>query len=160
MDTKHATRSDLTTFQRLRVWRKRGEADPCACQRGHRLRHNYGQRLRQSPGTCAAIREVAISGGGRLLFVGLACAFAFCSANARRFTNRHKQTNGNDRMLMINWTGLKRFYYLPSFEYDRFDSIWYCCVRFLGVEFSVYSRSMASAMIRTLNEQTELLHAA
>lgn len=55
-------------------------------------------------------------------------------------------------MIVVNFTGLKRSYWLPkiSWEYDS-PSLWYFVCRWLGVELSVYGRAMASSFIRELN---------
>jgi hypothetical protein len=55
-------------------------------------------------------------------------------------------------VIVINFTGLKRIYWLPKIgcQYDSL-SLWYFDCRWLGVEWSVYSRAMAAHFIRALN---------
>lgn len=54
-------------------------------------------------------------------------------------------------MLLINWSGLKRFYGLPLFKGHRDKRIWYFEVKWLGIQITLYSIEMAHQMLGSLN---------
>jgi hypothetical protein len=57
-------------------------------------------------------------------------------------------------MIVFNFTGLPRAYWLPQFMADTDGyGLWFCSVRWLGCEVIVYSREMATAFIRRLNKK-------
>lgn len=59
-------------------------------------------------------------------------------------------------MIVVNLTGLKRFYWIPYVERssDGFG-LWYASVRWLGVEVIAYSKEMATEFIQRLNASTK-----
>lgn len=55
-------------------------------------------------------------------------------------------------MILINFTGLDHFRWLPRFERDSDGSgVWYACVKWLNVETTACSIEMATRMITRLN---------
>lgn len=57
-------------------------------------------------------------------------------------------------MLLINWTGLKKIYWVPEVK-RRTDhyNLWFTSFRFLGLEIVVYSKVMATEFIRRFNRE-------
>jgi hypothetical protein len=59
-------------------------------------------------------------------------------------------------LILINMTGLERWYWLPSFarESDG-DGLWYWDVKWLGVQLSAHSKPMGCEMIRRFGATLE-----
>lgn len=55
-------------------------------------------------------------------------------------------------MILLNWTGLARIYWVPSIK-RKSDGwgIWFCSVRWVGLEVVFYSKAMATEFINRLN---------
>jgi len=54
-------------------------------------------------------------------------------------------------MILFNFTGLARFYWLPVVEHSKYGNLWYFSIRWLNVEIIVYSKIMATEFIRRIN---------
>lgn len=54
-------------------------------------------------------------------------------------------------MLNLNWSGMKRIYWMPFCKCNGDGKLWYVEVKFLVFQLSVYSVAMANAMIDTIN---------
>lgn len=58
-------------------------------------------------------------------------------------------------MLMFQWTGTKRWYFVPWVEVGRQqdgDGMWYVQLRFLKLEWCLYSLKLADRIITHINE--------
>lgn len=64
-------------------------------------------------------------------------------------------------MIVFNFTGLKRVYWLPCLRHKSdLDGLWFWSLRWLGVEVIAYSREMGSAFIYRMNKQEADLFAS
>ena len=59
-------------------------------------------------------------------------------------------------MILINMTGLDRFYWLPVVAGNRCGPIWYLEVKFLRVQVCLYSRVMGAEVIRRMKRALEV----
>jgi hypothetical protein len=58
-------------------------------------------------------------------------------------------------LIMINMTGLKKTYWIPSFKKNKSNGLWYVDMKFLFVQFTIYSKEMGNMFIRTVSEKWE-----
>jgi hypothetical protein len=58
-------------------------------------------------------------------------------------------------LFIINLTGLKKTYWLPSFSKDscRESGIWCVDIKFLWVQITIYNKKMGVALVRAVNDE-------
>ena len=57
-------------------------------------------------------------------------------------------------MIIVNFTGLDRTYWLPVVEHESDnDGLWFVIIRWLGVEVTCFSIMMGTAFVDRLNKE-------
>ena len=58
-------------------------------------------------------------------------------------------------LIMMNLTGLKKTYWIPSFTGDscRESGIWYVDIKFLWIQVSIYNKKMGVALIQAISDK-------
>ncbi len=57
-------------------------------------------------------------------------------------------------MLLINWTkGFNRTYWCPHFEGNQDGDLWYIEIRFLRIQFCLYSRYMGNKILDKISKE-------
>jgi len=58
-------------------------------------------------------------------------------------------------LILVNLTGLKKTYWLPSFKKDscRESGIWYVDIKFLWVQVSLHNKKMGAALIQAISDE-------
>lgn len=57
-------------------------------------------------------------------------------------------------LIMINFTGLEKVYWLPNIRHNSDkEGLWFIDLRFINFQIGCYSKEMGIAMIRKLKEQ-------
>jgi len=55
-------------------------------------------------------------------------------------------------MLMIKWSNLHRFYWVPRLNGRRADELWFIELRFLCFHISLFSAAAAEILINIINQ--------
>ena len=69
--------------------------------------------------------------------------------------NNSKQntTTGEYMLIMINMTGLKKTYWIPSVERNKADGIWYVGVKFLFVQVIIFNKVLGGELMRVMSDE-------
>ena len=68
---------------------------------------------------------------------------------------KRNTTTGENMLIMVNMTGLKKTYWIPSIRKDRSNGLWYVDIKFLFVQFTVYNKELGSMFVRAIsNDKT------
>jgi hypothetical protein len=55
-------------------------------------------------------------------------------------------------MLLIKWFGLKKFYIVPNFSWGHDKDLWFFEIKFIFLQISVYSRTIAEEIVSVVNK--------
>lgn len=55
-------------------------------------------------------------------------------------------------MLLIKWFGLKKFYLVPNFSWGHDKDLWFFEIKFIFLQISIYSRTIAEEIVSAVNK--------
>lgn len=64
-----------------------------------------------------------------------------------------------DTMLLINWTGMNKTYWMPVFKWKAFGKLWFFEIKFLLLQITLYSVELGRAANDKFNAPRIISHA-